>query len=61
MNNLAYDEAYRAIREDLAERMKEYLVKTEDPRQSGRQLPFDDYEYYGRKDWKTNPFPYIYH
>lgn len=45
INNVASDEANRAILEDLRQRMANYLRETGDPRAEGKS-PWDDYPFY---------------
>ena len=42
INNLAYDPEFKAIKEELKEKLEKYLLETDDPRASG-ESPWDDY------------------
>ncbi len=53
--NIAYKEEYGEIKEVLSKKLTGYLVQTKDPRETSGPVKWDDYLYYGRHDWKTNP------
>ena len=58
--NLAGKPEYADIQKKLATRLKEYLVRTKDPRALGLDAPWDYYPYYGvrrNKNWKVDPKP----
>jgi uncharacterized sulfatase len=48
MNNIAADPAAARAKSDLSRRLKQTLVKTADPRETGAEVLFDKYDYNGR-------------
>lgn len=66
MNNLANNEKYQTIKENLWEELSNYLKKTNDPRYFGDGAIFDQYDYAGdaphswehylKGDWKTQAY-----
>lgn len=55
MNNLAGDPAYASKKQDLAKRLTKYLKTTGDPRETSQAAPWDNWPYYGRKNWPVQP------
>ena len=55
MLNVAEWPEYRNTKETLAERLDEYLLKTEDPRMLGKPLKWESGEYYQKIDFKPRP------
>jgi len=57
MHNLANDPKYERAKQELADRLREYLKKTGDPRETAEAVRWDTYEYYGRNNWPILPEP----
>ena len=55
MNNLANVDKYKPNLETLSNRLKSYLVKTQDPRELGQKLNWDNAPYYKDRDKKPRP------
>lgn len=55
MLNLAGDPTYKAVKQKLSGRLTAYLKKTGDPRETSKAISWDDWPYYGRKDWRILP------
>ena len=55
MNNVANSEEYKAIKEELAETLTNYLIEQEDPRETGAPMKWLNAPYYAEKD--KNPKP----
>jgi N-sulfoglucosamine sulfohydrolase len=55
MNNLAGDPVHRVKQQELADRLTVYLKETNDPRETSKEVSWDNYRYYGRSDWKILP------
>ncbi len=54
-NNLAQSVKYRKIKKSLAKKLKSHLLSRKDPRAIDKPIIWEDYKYYGRNDWETNP------
>ena len=50
LNNIAGDPAAAGMKADLSRRLRETLVKTADPRETGAEVVFDKYDYNGRTE-----------
>lgn len=60
MNNLAADEKYSGIKNDLSDQLQQYTKETGDPRALGQIAPWDYYPYYGQisnKSWSVDELP----
>ena len=55
MHNLADSPAHHADKQRLSRRLTAYLKKTHDPREASQPVSWDDWPYYGRKDWTIRP------
>jgi N-sulfoglucosamine sulfohydrolase len=56
LHNLAVDPAYAKIKEKLAVQMRDYLVKTQDPRETGGDTKvWDTADYFSEVDKKPKP------
>ena len=55
MNNVAYDEEYKEIKRQLADQLINYLVTTGDPRETGGEVIWDNYQYFEEADWIGKP------
>lgn len=56
LHNLAADPAYAKIKEKLATQMRDYLVKTQDPRETGGETKvWDTADYFSEVDKKPKP------
>ncbi|MBT6007248.1 MAG: sulfatase-like hydrolase/transferase, partial [Prolixibacteraceae bacterium] len=55
MNNVAYSDEYQNIKKQLAAQLKEYLVSTEDPRETGGEIIWDTSTYFNEADWIGTP------
>ena len=55
MNNVAYLEEYKDIRNQLSKELKTYLIKTQDPRETGRKIIWDTSAYFKEADWIGKP------
>ena len=53
--NLANDPAYQSAKQRLSDRLTAYLKATNDPRETSQPVLWDDWPYYGAKDWKILP------
>ena len=57
MNNLAREEKYMSIKNNLSEQLQQYTKSTGDPRALGQFAPWDYYPYYGarsNKNWQVS-------
>jgi hypothetical protein len=50
MNNIAGEPAATRVKANLSRRLKDTLVKTADPRETGSEVVFDKYDYNGRTE-----------
>jgi uncharacterized sulfatase len=60
LNNVAADPAHAPRLLEMRKELQQYLVKTGDPRATGKPALWDYYPYYGlrrNKDWKVDPLP----
>lgn len=57
MKNVAYDETYESVKQKLQKELTEYLVKTGDPRETGKEIIWDTSKYYKDADWIGKPRP----
>ena len=60
LENVANDPRFAADEKRLRERLVKRLVETQDPRQTGGDVLWDHYPYYGtrkNRDWKVDPPP----
>ena len=55
LNNLASNDEYSEIKNNLAKQLNTYLVKTKDPRILGQTLKWEMGEYYQKVDFKPRP------
>ena len=55
INNLAYQENYASIKEDLVKQLDSYLIKTKDPRILGQEMKWEKGEYYEKADFTPRP------
>ena len=55
MNNVAYEPAYADIRAELVSRLRDYLLETEDPRETGTGYDWDASEYFMEGDKRPRP------
>lgn len=55
MNNVAYLEEYQDIKVRLAAQLREYLMETNDPRETGGEIMWDNQKYYLEADWVGKP------
>jgi len=51
MDNVAYVEEYQEIKNLLEKQLREYLIKTNDPRETGEEIIWDTSEYFKEADW----------
>jgi len=52
---VAYSDEYQNIKKQLAAQLKEYLVSTEDPRETGGEIIWDTSTYFNEADWIGTP------
>ena len=63
VTNIAGESEYVSVQAELEKQLKEYLIKTKDPRLTGGEVLWDFYPYYGRivkdrkKEWAVDPQP----
>lgn len=58
LHNLAYDPAFKAVKDQLATEMQDYLVKTKDPRATGGDVSiWDKAPYFSDIDKRAHPSP----
>lgn len=55
MHNVAYEAAYQEILLELATQLKNYLVATNDPRETGGEIIWDTAPYHLEEDWIGTP------
>ena len=58
--NLVNDPRYRDAAKELRAALQAHLVETDDPRETGGDVLWDYYPYYGvrrNKDWRVDPRP----
>lgn len=55
MNNLADSDNYKKIKNELSKKLTDYLKIKKDPRETSQNVNWDNFPYYGRHDWETNP------
>ncbi len=55
MNNVADSVEYRNIKEELADRLTNYLIEQGDPRETGDEMKWIDAPYYATKDFRPEP------
>ena len=55
MNNIAELAEYKDIKNELSQKLTDYLQKTNDPRETNQEVNWDNLPYYGRHDWETHP------
>ncbi|WP_372932920.1 sulfatase family protein [Mariniphaga sediminis] len=55
MNNVAYSEEYKAVKEELATTLTNYLIEQEDPRETGAPMKWINAPYYAEKDKYPEP------
>ena len=55
MNNVAYLEEYKIIKQGLFSKLNVYLRNTKDPRVLGQNIIWDETRYYATKDFKPRP------
>lgn len=55
MKNVAEEEPYQGTKQQLISKLDEYLISTNDPRMSGREVIWDEAEYYNQRDKKPRP------
>ena len=55
MNNVAYSNEYMEIKAKLVKQLKDYLVETGDPRETGGEVIWDKSMYYKDADWIGKP------
>ncbi|MFY0652308.1 MAG: sulfatase [Cyclobacteriaceae bacterium] len=55
LENVAYDSSYAEVKEDLINKMTNYLQATLDPRVIGEPVDWDELPYYKEKDWIGKP------
>jgi len=55
MNNVAYLKEYQNIKARLATQLRKYLIKTNDPRETGGEIIWDNQKYYKETDWVGKP------
>lgn len=55
MNNVASDQSYSQIKENLRTRLNAYLISTGDPRAFANSAQWDQFPYYKEADWIGKP------
>ncbi len=55
MNNVAYSEKYKQVKENLAGKLSEYLKANEDPRELGKEMKWLGAKYFAEKDFYPRP------
>lgn len=55
MNNVADDPGYASIKQELKQRLTEYLIQTGDERALGKEVHWDEYVYHKDADWIGKP------
>lgn len=55
INNVAGEQEYAQVQEQLAKQMTDYLVATEDPRETGKMFDWDGANYYMEGDKRPRP------
>lgn len=55
LKNLAQDPVYREILGKLSARLTAHLKATGDPRETGGEIQWDEWNYYGSRNWKVLP------
>ena len=55
MNNLAELDKYMTTLKSLSNQLRQYLIKTKDPRELGEKLSWDNAAYYKDRDKKPKP------
>lgn len=55
MTNVAQEEKYNQIREELSEKLTHYLLDTQDPRETGEKMQWLNAPYYAEKDFYPKP------
>jgi hypothetical protein len=55
MHNIASDPEYADILKIMSDRLTARLKATGDPLETTGEAPWDDFKYYGRRNWKTQP------
>lgn len=55
MNNVAYLEEYLDIKNQLSDQLREYLIETNDPRETGGEIIWDSSAYFNVADWIGTP------
>ncbi len=55
LHNLSAQTAYQDIRKNLQQQLREYLIRTADPRATSRPADWDTYPYYQERDFKPKP------
>lgn len=54
-DNIADLAEFKDIKNELSQRLTDYLEKTKDPRETSQNVNWDSFPYYGRHDWESNP------
>ena len=57
MNNLAQDASYASVKAQLASQLQQYLQETEDPREVGGAMKWDNAKYFSERDMTPEPSP----
>jgi len=57
MHNLAYDNNYKKVKEELSTKMVTYLKETNDPRETGGKIIWDKTDYFSEIDKTPKPSP----
>ena len=55
MNNLAYDEEFASVRDEISNQLISYLIETGDPRETDAAFDWDNVHYYKDRDKKPKP------
>lgn len=55
MNNIAEMPEYQEVKNELSQKLTDYLQDTNDPRETNQNVKWDEFPYFGRNDWETNP------